>query len=84
MRVIKLRLLLDANLLEDRRQGLAELVARLFRVPNVHNAKAGLPLPRGMDQKPRDWPIGRRPIRLLPSVSLRTVSSYLSWVKLGP
>src|SRR5919205_4327025 len=57
---IDLGLSLDADVLEDRHQLPGEVVQRLLGLPDVHDAKDLLSLPRDVGEQALDRPVGRR------------------------
>jgi len=83
MRGVDLGLFFDAKLLEDRHQRVAEAAKSVLGLPDIDDAKAIRALPRSVDKQSFDGPVGDSR-RLLPPVSLRTVSSYRSCVRVGP
>jgi hypothetical protein len=60
MRRIDLRLTLDADLLKDRHERLAEALERVLRLPYVDDTEAVLALPGNVRQQTLDWPVSRR------------------------
>src|SRR5918911_4503237 len=57
---VDLGLSMDADVLEDRHQLPGEVVQRLLGLPDVHDAKDLLSLPRDVGEQALDRPVGRR------------------------
>ena len=60
MRRVDLRLALDAQVLQDRNQRLAEAAERVLRLPDVDDAEAVFALSGNVRQQTLDGPVGRR------------------------
>jgi hypothetical protein len=83
VRRVDLRPTLDADLLQDRHQGLSEAAEGLLGLPYVDDAEAAPGLSGNVDEQALTGQSAGDSRRLRPPVSLRTDSSYRSCVRLG-
>ena len=81
---VDVRMTLDADLLQDRHQLLAEAAERVLGLPYVDDTEPAPALASDVDQRPSTGQSAGDSMRLLPPLSFMTVCSYRSWVSVGP